>query len=140
MNILVGSNGIVVFSAHSFAFGAWEERDTQNGVVVHKWKAEDADGNTLMYLIDENMGAIDGTEQPVFTVHEVDEVPEGAEQGKVLFVDGAFVVNPDYAEPPLPTEERLDYAEENIDNLEEYSADLLYQVCLLQLGLTEEDI
>lgn len=42
---------------------------------------------------------------------------------------------------PKPTaEERLTAAEENINTLSEYSADLLYQVCLLQLGLTDEEL
>lgn len=107
MKILVASNGIVVMSAHNFAFGEWEERDTINGVIVHKWKAEDENGNTMMYLIDENQKSIYGIEQPVFTVHEVDEIPEGAEQGKYLFVDGAFVENPDWVAPPKTDAERI---------------------------------
>lgn len=42
---------------------------------------------------------------------------------------------PEFPEPPheLTVEER-------VSELEVYSADLLYQVCLLQLGVTEEDL
>lgn len=43
---------------------------------------------------------------------------------------------------PQPTEEQKKIAENtsNISELQDYTADLLYQVCLLQLGVTEEDL
>lgn len=42
---------------------------------------------------------------------------------------------PEIPEPiPEPT------IEERVSDLEAYSADLLYQVCLLQLGVTEDDL
>lgn len=115
MKILVSSEGFVVASASGFAFGPWEERDTQNGVVVHKWKAEDADGGTRMYYIDENRGAIDGSTAPSYTIHEVAEVPEGARCGKLLYIDGAFVANPDYEEPPKSDSERIADLEAQLD-------------------------
>ncbi len=55
----------------------------------------------------------DGTELVSFTVLEVPEIPE--------------------PEPEVTTEER-------VSALEIYSADLLYQVCLLQLGITEDEL
>lgn len=140
MKILVASNGLIWATAHNFEFGAWEERDTTNGVITHKWKGEDADGNTLMYFIDENMSAIDGSEQPIFTVHKVTEIPKGAESGKYLYIDGAFVQNPDYVEPPKSDAERIAELENEVDDLTEYQAELLYEVSLIQLGLTEDDL
>ena len=117
MKILVSSEGFVVASASGFAFGAWEERDTLNGVVVHKWKAEDADGNTCMYYIDENRGAIDGSATPAYTVHYVDEVPEGAGRGKYLYIDGEFVENPEYTEPPKSDSERIADLEAQLEEM-----------------------
>lgn len=107
MKILVAGKGIVAMIAHEFTFGAWEEADKIGGVTVHKWKAEDENGNTTMYLIDENRNAIDGTEEPGFKVYSVDEIPEGAEYGKYLYINGAFVENPNWEEPKPTAEERI---------------------------------
>ena len=42
---------------------------------------------------------------------------------------------------PQPTvEERVTTNEFNVSELQDYTADLLYQVCLLQLGVTDEDL
>lgn len=62
----------------------------------------------------------DGTEIVGFAAREIPEIPEPPKE-------------------PTP-EERLTAAEENINTLSEYSADLLYQICLLQLGLTDEEL
>ena len=134
MKILV-FNGQIVTVAHDFSFGAWEEADKVNGVVVHKWKAEDEIGNTIGYIIDANQKAIDGTEQPILTVHEVTEIPEGAESGKYLYVDGEFVENPDWVAPPKSDAERIaELEEQNADSIE-IEADLMYELALMQLGL-----
>jgi len=144
MKILTTSNGVIITSAHNFAFGAWEEADKRNGVITHKWKVEDENGNTTLYIIDENLKAIDGTEEPMFKVYEVDEIPEGVEQGKYLFVDGAFVENPDYVEPPKSDEERIAELENEVGVLQEENiassemeAELLYELSLMQLGIIE---
>ena len=42
--------------------------------------------------------------------------------------------------PEIPETEPEPTIEERVSELELYSADLLYQVCLLQLGVTEEDL
>jgi len=55
----------------------------------------------------------DGTEVVSFTAREIPEIP---------------------VPEPEPT------VEDRVSELEVYSADLLYQVCLLQLGVTEEDL
>lgn len=42
--------------------------------------------------------------------------------------------------PEIPVPEAEPTLEERVSELEIYNADLLYQVCLLQLGLTEDDL
>lgn len=54
--------------------------------------------------------------------------------------DGTEVVSFTALEiPEIPVPEAEPTIEERVSELEVYSADLLYQVCLLQLGVTEED-
>lgn len=105
MKTLITSAGYIIYSADSFSFGPWEEADTLNGVTVHKWKAEDSNGNLLGYTIDENMAAIDGSTEPTCQIVEIESYPEDYVAGKYLYVDGAFVLNPDYVAPPMSTEE-----------------------------------
>ena len=133
MKILVSSNNLIISNASAFSFGAWEEADILNGVVVRKWKTEDENGNTLGYIIDENMNAINGSENPSYQVVEVETIPNDFVYGKYLYKSGKFVLNPDW-EAPAPS------LEERVTELEVYNADLLYQVCLLQLGITEDDL
>lgn len=140
MQILSLSNGMVFMSADNFSFGAWEAADKVNGKVVHKWKAEDADGNIIGYALDESMASIHGDSEPICAVNTVTALPEDFNIGKYLYIDGEFVLNPDWTEPPKSNEERLDKAESSIEMLTDYSADLLYQVCLLQLGIGEEEL
>jgi len=140
MKILITSDGYIVKTASLIAFGQWEEADKVNGVIVHKWKAEDENGNILCYYLDENQKSIDGTEPPTLTVHEVDEFPEGYDTGKYLFINGEFVENPDWSEPPKSDAERIAELEEEVDDLTEYQAELLFELSLMQLGLTNDDL
>ena len=117
MNILVNSDGLVVYSAQKFSFGAWEEADKINGIVVHKWKAEDVKGNVICYVIDENRNAIDGSSNPTYTVFEVDTLPSDFVVGKYLYHAGVFLVNPDWTEPEPTVEERIASLESAITDL-----------------------
>ena len=140
MKILVASNGMLVAPAYSFEFGAWEEKDVLNGVTVHKWKGEDDNGNIIMYAIDENRGAIDGTQPPAFSAYEVDTIPDGATVGKYLYIDGEFVENPDWVEPPKSDTERIAELEGETATLYEFTEELLYKQCLMELGITDEEL
>ena len=67
--------------------------------------------------------------------------PDPTKQYKTYYIDGTIVYEEYEESEPTPTqEERLSAAEDNISMLTDYSADLLYQVCLLQLGASEEDL
>lgn len=72
-----------------------------------------------------------------FKGYEVDSLPDDLDPqalNKYCYTQSkGFYANPDYREPDLPTEER-------VSNLEGYAADILYQVCLLQLGTSDDDV
>lgn len=112
MKILVTSSGYIKASAAGFLFGAWEEKDIVDGYVVHKWKALDESRNTIGYLKDENPLAVDGNDEPAFRVFEIEAFPDDYVAGKYLFVDGAFVENPNYVPPEQTPEERIAELEE----------------------------
>lgn len=105
MKILVTSSGSIITTAFNFEFGPWEENDTINDKVVHKWKSEDENGNLLGYVIDEKLDSIYGAEDPVCQIFEIESFPEDYVSGKYLYIDGAFTVNPDYKTPPMSREE-----------------------------------
>jgi len=117
MKILVTSNNEIFDSASSISFGAWEERDVLNGVIVHKWKLEDETGNTLSYVIDENQNSITGAEEPICTVVDVEVLPADFVHGKYLYLDGEVVVNPEWTEPPKSDAERIAELEAQIDSM-----------------------
>ena len=125
MKILVASTGRIEASASGFLFGAWEENDIKDGIAVHKWKIMDSNGTTVGYKIDDNALAIYGIEEPSFQVHEIEAFPEDYVSGKYLFVDGAFVENPDYVPPEQTPEERIAVQEAKIAELEEVVALLI---------------
>lgn len=134
MKILITRAGYIVACANSFSFGAWDEQDTIYGLVVRKWKAEDKNGNLIGYYIDDNERAVTGAEIPYFKVVEVAALPvDWMTDKKYIYQDDTVIDNPDWTEPEPTLEER-------VSALENYSADLLYQVCLLQLGITEDEL
>lgn len=130
MKILVTTSGHIICSASGFLFGAWEEADIIDGIVVRKWKAMDDERNTIGYCIDENMLAIYGTDEPSCQVFEVEAFPDDYVDGKYLYVDGAFVENPDYVEPE-PT------AEEKIATLEAKNAELEMKIAMQNEAMNE---
>jgi hypothetical protein len=111
MRLLVDENGNVIASAEeSITFGLFENDPN------HKWAL---DGGKKGYVIDGNVMATDIADT-VYKVYEVDAVPEDYWCGKLLFVDGEFVENPNWVEPPEPPKSN----EERIAELEAQNAEL----------------
>jgi len=95
---------------------------------IKKWKIDD-----YLYALDNN-----------YLVAVVNEVPDDWNTGKYLFVDGEFVVNPYWVEPPKSDAERIAELEEEVIVLQdeniassEMEAELLYELSLMQLGMLE---
>ena len=113
MKILVSLEGRIVFISEDFQFGAWEQLDILDDKIVHKWKAE-RDGYIEAYIIDDNRGAIHGDSEPTLQVFEVDEFPSDFIMGKYLYIDGEFISNPNWVEPPKSDVERIAELEETV--------------------------
>ena len=61
-------------------------------------------------------------------------VPDDYKVGLYCYThENGFYKNQDYIEPEPPIEEK-------VSDLEDYTATLLYQVCLLQLGTSDDDV
>lgn len=111
MKVLVMPNGYIIDSAtESITFGLFENDPN------HKWAL---DGGKKGYVIDGNVMATDIVDT-VYKVYEVDAVPEDYWSGKLLFVDGEFVENPNWVEPPEPpksNEERIAELEAQLEQI-----------------------
>lgn len=93
----------------------------------------EADPSVELYKV-VSSGSAEYFMQQDLEIVNVDKVPSEVERYKYCYTkEKGFYANSDYREPDLPTEDR-------VSNLEEYSADLLYQVCLLQLGTSDDDV
>lgn len=94
MKALKTTDNFLLFEANDIRFGKIDEYEPE----VEKWGMYDADGNVMLYAIDND-----------FTVVEFDpaDKPEDYAEGKYFFIDGEFVPNPDWVEPPLPIEEQV---------------------------------
>ena len=131
MKILVTSNGNIIANAFGFAFGAWEEADKLNGVVVHKWKIENEKGDILGYIIDENMNAINGSENPSCQTFTISSFPADYVAEKYLYVNNMFVRNPEWTAPAPTAEERITELEEQLISSDE-AVVLLYEMQFTQ--------
>lgn len=105
MNILVTTQGNIVYYGDQIAFGPWEEQDKLNGITICKWKFLDSNNNLLCYAIDENMDAMLGLAQPTATVVSIPVLPENFIPEMYLYRDGRLIPNPDYVSPPKTVEE-----------------------------------
>lgn len=101
MKALKTTDNFLLFEAYDIRFGKLDEYEPD----VEKWGMYDADGNVMLYAIDND-----------FTVVEFDpaDKPEDYAEGKYFFIDGKFVLNPDWQEPPLPIEEQVKVNTEDI--------------------------
>ena len=107
MKALKTQDNFLLFEAYDIRFGKLDEHDidSQTGEPIEKWGMYNEDGNVLLYAIDNN-----------FEVVEFDpaDKPEDYVPYKYYFIDGQFVLNEDYVEPPLPTEEQVRINTEDI--------------------------
>ena len=95
MKALKTTENFLLFISYDIQWGEeWDEPG------VAKWAMFDEEGNITLYAIDNN-----------FTLVEFDSsiIPEDYAEGKYFFIDGKFVLNPDWQEPPLPIEEQVQY-------------------------------
>ena len=120
MQILVKENQILEV-AHSIEWGTFDEP-------IEKWALLDEQGNVFLYVIDDGYTVIKDVELPIDYVH-----------GKYYFEDGELVLDEEW-EPYVSPEERIAQLEEIVAIHEENDSELLYQICLLQLGIEDGEM
>lgn len=119
MKILVKEN-VIIAIADNISYGEYEGES--------KWRLADAEDSLLYYVVDFDYTLVEGV-----------TIPYDYEDGKYLFENGEFVLNAEW-KPYVSPEKRITQLEEQLSIMEENDAELLYQVCLLQLGVSEEDL
>lgn len=125
MHILIDSKGTMIAYGMYVEFGKFEGEE--------KWGFFDSDDKSTrkayFYIIDHN-----------YTLVENVELPSDYADGKYFYENGGFVLNENW-QPPLPPDaERITQLEAQVAIHEENDAELLYQICLLQLGITEDEL
>lgn len=104
--------------------------------IVSKGIFTEVDPNTELYKI------IDGSDTfyavaSAFEDYEVNKLPDDLDPqalNKYCYSqEKGFYKNQNYTEPEPPVEEK-------VSDLQDYTADILYQVCLLQLGTSDDDV
>ena len=101
MMILVQGNRVVAF-AETITYGVFDEP-------IEKWALLDANGNVIMYFIDNGFTLIEGV-----------ELPSDYEDGKYLYENGEFVLNTEWHPyvPEVSVEERIAEVERKISELD----------------------
>lgn len=113
MQILTYNN--VLFMIGKVEKGIWENDPSRETYRI-------TNSNGVFYAVTEG-----------FMPYEVGEIPSDVEPEKWCYTqEKGFYKNQDYVEY-VPVEQR-------IDEIETQNLEILYQVCLLQLGISEEDI
>lgn len=100
MKVLVTTDNYIIGTAtESITFGLFENDPN------HKWAL---DGGRNGYIIDGNIMATNVSDT-IYTIHEVDEIPEGYWKGQYFFENGEFIENTDWVEfiPPKSDAERI---------------------------------
>lgn len=118
MNLLISGNMIYAV-ADRITFGMYDES-------FEKWRLADESDNLMYYMVDNSFELVTDV-----------ELPEDYELGKYLFENGEFVLNEDW-KPYVSPEERIATLETTVAIYEENDAELLFQISLLQLGITED--
>lgn len=95
---------------------------------IEKGIFPEADPNTELYKVTNEKGVFYAVASG-FTPYEVDKVPEEYYKFSYDPITGEFTE----IEFPLSTEDR-------VSNLEDYTEELLYELCLMKLGLDDEDL
>ena len=116
MKALKTKENILLFEAPRIEFGIWDEPDVQ------KWAMFNEDGEVTLYAIDNE-----------FELIEFDETKKPADyvEGKYFYIDGEFVLNPDWREPLPPIEDQVHMLAEDIAIVAQNTEDIEEALCEL---------
>ena len=97
IRIIVNKENVVLTTGEICEYGYWDDEPD-----IKKWKISD-----YSYVINPEYS----------TAYTVDELPADYVPNKYLFINGEFVKNPDWVEPPKSNEERIAELENDIKNV-----------------------
>lgn len=118
MKLLLDERNLVIGIGSEIEYGVWG-----NIKNLASWKI-----NNTSYVMDNNYRVVDIGDT---------EIPTYVNEGEYYYIDGEFRLAD---ECPNEYKERIEVQEVEIATLKEYDTELLYQICLLQLGITEEEM
>ena len=113
MKALRRQDGVLDFMAPRIEKGIYDE-DFEKYAVYYE------DDIVAYYVLDMGYELIDFDESLI---------PEDYVSGKYFYIDGEFVPNPDWQEPPLPTEEQVKVNTENIEIVAESADESEAAIC-----------
>lgn len=122
MKALKTEDNILLFEAPRIEFGIYDEPDVQ------KWAMFNENDEVMLYAIDNN-----------FELIEFDETkkPEDYVEGKYFYIDGEFVLNPDWREPLPPIEEQVKMLAEDLATVAQNTEDIEEALCELSELIAE---
>lgn len=123
MQMLIKNTRIVVVG-EEIIYGFTDDYEPD----VEKWKVYNPSTNSVCFWIDGG-----------FTLVNDVTIPSDYQNGKYFYENGEFVLNKEWR-PFVSTEKRVAQLEEQVAVHEDNDAELLYQICLLQLGITEDEL
>lgn len=139
MQLLIMDNKNIIAVNDNISFGFWDASPD-----YYKWRIGNGTIGDTYYVLDSNRDAITSAECD-FKVHYIEALPDDYKDGLYFLIDGEFVKNPDYVEyiPPMNEYElsqKVREQDDSISELYEFTADLLYNQCLNDLGITESEV
>ena len=122
MKALKSEDNILLFEAPRIEFGIYDEPDVQ------KWAMFNENDEVMLYAIDNN-----------FELVEFDETkkPEDYVEGKYFYIDGEFVLNPDWREPLPPIEDQVKMLAEDLATVAQNTEDIEEALCELSELIAE---
>lgn len=118
MKLLLNERNLIIGIASSIEYGVWG--NLPHNPDIKSWKIGE-----ISYAMDDNFTVVDIGDQAI---------PTYVKELQYYYIDGEFRLAD---ECPNEYKERIVTLEETTV---EYNAELLYQICLLQLGISEDDL
>lgn len=99
-----------------------------NEPTVEKWAVYTDEGNLDYFVLDDDATLVD---------FDIELLPDNYTYGKYFFINGEFVLNPDWVEPPVPIEEQVSNLSESVEELAMVSAESEEALCDMDISYSQ---